>query len=302
MRLIIFFVLMSFCGSQGLTQDSHPVSWQFSSESISAGTFRINITAAIREPFHIYPQSFDGGLGMPTTIQFENNPNVELIGDIIEKGEDSSNGKAVAYYAKTVTFSQTVKLKNDKKTTLRFRIKYMACNDEMCLPPASKEFSMIINDNDIAVSEKTNVVSGKTQHDVSYEDFVMTDTEGKQLSVKSISSQKRYTFIDFWASWCKPCRVQARALVPLYQKYSSRGFAVIGVSLDTNAALWKKAIRDDGYTWTNLSDLKGFDSPIIKKYRITAIPVNMLVDNKGNIVARDLHGKELEETLSKLFE
>lgn len=305
MRSVIFLMLMSFAAFHGQAQDDHPVSWKFSSESTAPRTFKINFIASVKAPFHIYPQSFDGGLGMPTTISIEENPNVELMGEMTEKGMDTSHGETVAYYAKGVTFSQTIQLRANEKTTLHFRIKYMACNDQMCLPPSSKAFTLVVNDKDGAAAgpdvDKVNTATDKTAPILKYEDFVMADTNGKNISTKTITSRNKYTFIDFWASWCAPCRAQARELVPHYKKYSRLGFGVIGVSLDTDVSRWKKAISDDGYTWINLSDLKGFESPISIKYGIKAIPRNLLIDNKGNIIAMDLHGKELEEKLAELF-
>jgi thiol-disulfide isomerase/thioredoxin len=129
----------------------------------------------------------------------------------------------------------------------------------------------------------------------------MADMEGKTISSKNITSKSKYTFIDFWASWCAPCRAQGRELIPIYNNYRSKGFNVIAISLDTDIKAWKKATQADGYTWTNLSDLKGFESPISKKYNITAIPRNLLIDRKGNIIAMDLHGKALEAKLAELF-
>ena len=98
-----------------------------------------------------------------------------------------------------------------------------------------------------------------------------------------------------------PCRAQGRELVPLYDTYKSKGFSVIAISLDTKAEAWKKAIEADRYTWTNLCDLKGFDSEISKRYGIVAIPRNFLIDSKGAIIANDLHGRELESKLKELF-
>jgi thiol-disulfide isomerase/thioredoxin len=305
MKPVIFLIVMSFATLTGWAQDNHPVSWKFKSEATAPRSFKIDFVASIREPFHIYPQTFDGGLGMPTTISIEENPNVELIGAMTEKGIEPSNGEAIAYYAKGVTFSQTIQLRSNKKTTIRFRIKYMACNDQMCLPPSSKEFTLVVNDKEAADNsagdERMNDIIESTDRVMKYDDFVMADTTGKQVATETIISRNQYTFIDFWASWCGPCRVQARALVPLYNKYSKQGLGVIGISMDTNAAAWKKAIRDDGYAWTNLSDLKGFDSPISIKYGIKAIPRNFLIDNKGTVIAMDLHGKELENKLAELF-
>ena len=151
-----------------------------------------------------------------------------------------------------------------------------------------------------AEDEKTGMAPDSREV-LKYDDFVLPDVKGKRISARTVVSMNKYTFIDFWASWCSPCRMQAKALVPLYNKYRAKGLGVIGVSLDTDVAAWKKAIEKDGYSWTNLADLKGFDSPVIKKYHIQAIPKNFVVDNKGVIIARDLHGKELEAKLMELF-
>ena len=304
MRRVFFLILTSLAALSGIAQDNHPVSWKFRSDSIAPLTFKIAFVASINEPFHIYPQSYDGGMGMPTTITWTENPNIQLIGEMDEKGATSSTGETVAYYAKGVTFSQTIKLRADEKTVLHFRIRYMACNNQMCLPPSSKEYTLIVNDaNGVGVTaenEKAGPVPDM-QEAVQYVDFALPDVKGKRISTKTIISGNRYTFIDFWASWCAPCRMQAKALVPIYARYRTKGLGVIGVSLDTDAAAWKKAIEKDGYTWTNLADLKGFDSPVTKIYHISAIPRNFLIDNKGIIVARDLHGKELEAKLMELF-
>lgn len=304
MRRVIFLILTCLAALPGWAQDNHPVSWKFQIDSIAPLTFKIDFVASINEPFHIYPQSYDGGMGMPTTITLGENSNVELIGEMEEKGIEAAAGEAVAYYAKGVTFSQTIRLRADEKTVLRFRIRYMACNNQMCLPPSSKEYTLIVNDaNGVGVTAENekNVQAPGMQDAVQYEDFTLPDVKGKKISTKTIISRNRYTFIDFWASWCSPCRMQAKALVPLYARYRAKGLGVIGVSLDTDTVAWKKAIEKDGYTWTNLADLKGFDSPVTKKYQVKAIPRNFLVDNKGVIIARDLHGKELEAKLMELF-
>ncbi|MDO6430007.1 TlpA disulfide reductase family protein [Flavitalea sp. BT771] len=305
MKVIIYLAFMSLTAAAGRAQDNQPVSWKFSSEATAPLTYKINFVASIKEPFHIYPQSFSGGIGMPTTISIEENANVELIGEIGEKGVEPSNGETPAFYAKGVAFSQTIRLRSDEKTTLGFRIRFMACNDQMCLPPSSRQYTLVLNDKNAgsagAEDEKAGTVPGKRDTVLKYEDFEMPDPEGKKISTATITAGNRYTFIDFWASWCGPCRAQGRALMPLYKKYRDQGFGVIGISLDTDAAPWRKAIAADGYTWCNLSDLKGFDSPIIKKFGINAIPRNIVVNDKGVIVAMDLHGKELETKLAELF-
>ncbi|MCK7556364.1 TlpA family protein disulfide reductase [Chitinophaga sedimenti] len=141
----------------------------------------------------------------------------------------------------------------------------MACTNQMCLPPSKKEFTVAINHRG-DVSMSTNGAApvdsaNSSKKAVVYEAFSMAGIDGKTIAAGDVVAKARYTFIDFWASWCAPCRKQARELLPVYDKYKSKGFAVIGVSLDTDAAAWKKAILADGYTWTNVCDLKGFESP-----------------------------------------
>ncbi|SMC52710.1 TlpA disulfide reductase family protein [Pedobacter africanus] len=302
MRRIVLFLILSTLTCLALAQDNHPVSWKFGSRKIAPLTYEIKFMAIIQEPFHIYPQSSDGGLGMPTEFIFASNDNVELTGPVSEQGLDRKKGEEVAYYAKGVSFTQIVKLKSEKKTDLSFVIKYMACNDQMCLPPSKKAFTVAINDIDNnAVESNASGVASAQKKALIYQDFVMPGPDGKLVASKQITSKHKYTFIDFWASWCVPCRKQGRELIPLYEKYKARGFGVIGISLDTNPTAWKKAIEADQYTWTNLSDRKGFDSEMVKRYGITAIPRNFLIDSTGAIVAMDLHGKELEAKLIELF-
>jgi len=297
--LLVFFNAIAFLG---YGQDNHPVSWEFRVEKTGSLTYRVDFVATIKAPYHIYPQT-SGGMGMPTEFLFEDNQNIGFIGEVEEKGIGAKDGEELPYYKKGAIFSQVLKLKSDNQTELKFAIKYMACNDQMCLPPSKKNYTLSINGTNSSAAEhnRTSARLNDSNSKWIYDDFVMSDTMGKKISSKEITAKSKYTFIDFWASWCVPCRAQGLALIPLYNKYQSRGFDVIAVSLDTNPTAWKKAIETDHYTWTNVSDLKGFESEIAKKYHITAIPRNFLVDNKGNIVAGDLHGKELEAKLAELF-
>ena len=306
MKKAMLMVLLKAVVLFALAQDEHPVSWKFDVVKMGPLTFKVQMHATVKAPYHIYPQQASGGIGMPTSIVFSENANLEFTGGIEEKGVEPVGEEGAAHYAKGVTFSQAVKLRSDEKTTVQFRIKYMACTDQMCLPPASRQFSIVLNDKEgpVAGEESLKATTDTAQLAMKwkYEDFLMPDVSGNLVATKTITTANKYTFIDFWASWCAPCRVQARALLPLYKKYSAQGLGVIAVSLDTDAKAWKKAIADDGYTWTNLSDMQGFDSPLSKKYGITAIPRNFLLNNKGEIIAVDLHGKALEEKLKALFD
>ena len=297
-------LFLCFTSFLGFAQGKDPVSWKVESVKIDPLTYKVNIQATIKSPYHIYPiKSSGGGLGMPTAISFGDNPQIDLVGSIEEKALAAAEGKRVSYFAEGAIFSQTVRLKADEPQTLTITVKYMACNDRMCLPPAKKTLTVVVNGDQIAaeVDNSNKETAVEVVVDKPYQHFELPDTAGKLVSSKGIVENSKYTFIDFWASWCVPCRAQGRDLLPLYKKYQGKGFQVIAVSLDTNADRWNKAIVADGYTWTNLSDLKGFDSPLAKYYNITAIPHNFLIDKHGNIIAKDLHGQELENKLIELF-
>jgi thiol-disulfide isomerase/thioredoxin len=305
MKRIILLIVLNAIAFLGFAQDNHPVSWKFSSEKIAPLTYKLKLEATVQEPYHIYPQEASGGgMGMPTEFIFVEDPNVEFVGTMEEKGVEQKGDDPVAYYAKGVTFFQMIKLKSEKETTLAFTLKYMACTNQFCLPPSKKEYTLAINgqaETSATAKDNSSSVSSNQEASFKYEDFVMANADGKQVSSIDITSKSKYTFIDFWASWCAPCRAQGRELIPMYNKYNSKGFNVIAVSLDTKTEPWRQAIQADKYTWTNLSDLKGFESAIAKKYNIIAIPRNLLIDDKGNIVAMDIHGKELEAKLATLF-
>lgn len=301
---IFFLIILSLTAFLGAAQTNHPVSWKIASEKIGELTYKVLIHATIKAPYHIYPQnSSGGGIGMPTEIKFSDSPDVEYVGSVEEKGLEDNADKKVAHYAKGVTFSQIVRLKADNPVTLSFQVKSMACNDVMCMPPSTKKFAVVINgdEQDGQDAADLGVVATADKRVLQYEDFEMADLAGQVVSSKDITTKSKYTFIDFWASWCAPCRAQGRELIPLYEKYKSKGLGVIAVSLDTKPEAWKRAVQQDGYTWVNLSDLKGFDSPLVKKYDITAIPRNFIVDHKGTIVAMDLHGAALEAKLQELL-
>ncbi|HMR19368.1 MAG TPA: TlpA disulfide reductase family protein [Sphingobacterium sp.] len=120
--------------------------------------------------------------------------------------------------------------------------------------------------------------------------------------VKLSDFRGKHTLVDFWASWCVPCRKENPSLVKLYNAYKDQGFDIFGVSLDNNPGSWMRAIEEDKLVWTNASDLKAWGSDLILDYRIKAIPASVLVDPEGNILTKNLRGKDLEAFLQTLFE
>lgn len=132
-------------------------------------------------------------------------------------------------------------------------------------------------------------------------DFTMNDTEGNPVKLSDVYSKNEYTLIDFWASWCGPCRRENPNVVANFEQYKGKGFSVMGVSLDRDKDKWLKAIEDDKLTWAHVSDLKQWKNEAAALYSVNSIPANVLVDKTGKIVARNLHGDKLGETLAGLL-
>jgi len=133
-------------------------------------------------------------------------------------------------------------------------------------------------------------------------DFASFDTHGKKVKLSDFKG--KYVLLEFWASWCVPCRQQSPHLVDLYRKYGPKGFTIVQYSIDDKSAenKWKEAIDKDGLVWTQLSDLSGFDSKVTKLYGVQPIPDNFLIGPDGIIIARGLQGKALEDKLEQLLE
>lgn len=132
-------------------------------------------------------------------------------------------------------------------------------------------------------------------------EFTQNDTRG--LPIKLSSFKGKYLLIDFWASWCGPCRQASPTMVRLFNKYKTRNFSILGVSLDRPGAKndWLAAIKNDGLVWTQVSDLQFWNNSVAQLYSVSAIPSNFLIDPTGKIIARDLRGVELENKLAEVL-
>lgn len=130
-------------------------------------------------------------------------------------------------------------------------------------------------------------------------DFTMNDTNGKPFSLSSLRG--KYVLVDFWASWCGPCRHENPVVVSAFEKFNARNFTVLGVSLDEDKTDWLQAIKDDRLSWKQISDLKGWASGVAELYGFEAIPYNVLLDPSGKIIATELRGEALEQKLAEVI-
>lgn len=130
-------------------------------------------------------------------------------------------------------------------------------------------------------------------------DIRMRDETGNEISL--YDSKGKYTLIDFWGSWCGPCRREAATLSGLYEKYKSRGFEIFGVGLESEMRLWKEAKQKDKRVWPNVLSLKEFETEAAYDYAITSLPANFLIDKDGKVLAKDVHEEQLAEKLADLF-
>lgn len=155
--------------------------------------------------------------------------------------------------------------------------------------------SALLLKEDLEIAKKTGI--GRIAMD-----FTQNDTLGQPVSLSSLRG--RYLLVDFWASWCGPCRAENPNVVKVFQKFKDRNFHIIGVSLDRpgQKEKWMKAIHDDKLDWTHVSDLQFWNNEVAKQYGIKAIPQNLLLDPEGKIIAKNLRGEELDAKLSEAIE
>lgn len=128
-------------------------------------------------------------------------------------------------------------------------------------------------------------------------EFTLLDTSGKALSLASLKG--KYVLLDFWASWCQPCRKENPNIVAAYNQFRDKNFTILGVSLDDNKKAWMDAIKTDSLVWSHVSDLRGWQSQVVSMYGVQGIPYNFLLDPDGNIIAEDIRGKDLFDELNK---
>lgn len=207
---------------------------------------------------------------------------------------DKKVTEAVANYILSHTDKQTA-----AKNMLDFRYNLSEDQQHQIIAQADSTFKAVPGINNIADLLNTwkKVAVGQK-----FIDFEMPDAKGKMHKLSEfVGNGKNVVLIDFWASWCPPCRKETPHLVELYKQYKNKGFEIVGISFDSKADAWEKGVKDLGITWIQLSDLQGWKNSSAALYGVNSIPHTLLVDKDGTIIARNIHGTEIDTKLQEVL-
>lgn len=214
-----------------------------------------------------------------------------------------------AFRKKAAAFNEQVM--NTGKEFIRTHPKQLASLwvlvNELSKRVEPEEFEQLFNSLDqplketkygVSASRYIRSVKGMSEGEMA-EDFSQEDMNGKQVKLSSFRG--KYVLVDFWASWCGPCRAENPNVVKAFNRFKDKNFTIVGVSLDNNRDRWVAAVKQDNLQWTQLSDLKGWSNEVAQQYNVRAIPANFLIDPQGRIIGRNLRGSDLEAKLEKVL-
>jgi thiol-disulfide isomerase/thioredoxin len=214
------------------------------------------------------------------------NNSIELLNEYMESFIDKSTHPAVSLFALSVAARSFAKEKFEK----RYGMVLKQFPEHKALAQFKTNYDM----------QQVQIAESKAQQQSNWKgkqlpEFALPSAEGALVKLSSFKG--KYVLIDFWASWCGPCRMENPNVVNAYNQFKNKNFTIVGVSLDKQKEPWLKAIKDDKLDWTHISDLKYWQSSAVEVFKFGGIPYNVLVDPKGVVIAENLRGEELENTL-----
>lgn len=260
-----------------------------------ASTKNLALTSEMKALDSLYQAKTPDSVMKPRVAAFE--ARQKELEQFIMKAATDTKSPAVAAFAlsmvSTPTLLQDQKVINEIKT--RFPENTLITSFTNKLNEISKKNAS--PGTDAMAGEDENMTAVKIGQVAP--DFTLPDLSGKATSLSSFKG--KYVLVDFWASWCKPCRMENPNVVQAYNTYKNKNFTIVGVSLDRTKEAWAKAIQADGLTWSHVSDLKFWESAVVPLYGLNSIPSNMLLDPEGKIIAIGLRGPELQAKLQEVL-